>query len=76
MGYAHYDTPRGPAGYDVEDVCHQPGCTEEIDRGVGYLCGDQPGEDGSYGCGWWFCAEHCCEDIESDATPGSRHNRA
>jgi hypothetical protein len=58
MGYACYNTPRGPAGYDVTDTCHQPGCTVEIDRGLDCLCGDQPGEPGNHGCGWWFCAEH------------------
>jgi len=58
MGYAIYETPLGPAGYGVEDVCHEEGCTEEIDRGVAYLCGDQPGRPSERGCGRWFCSGH------------------
>jgi len=58
MGYAVYDTPRGPAGYGIPDVCHTAGCAERIDRGLGFLCGNQPGAADEYGCGWWFCAEH------------------
>lgn len=55
MGYAYYETPLGPAGYSVEDTCHRDGCTEEIDRGLGQLCGDTPGVPDEYGCGEWFC---------------------
>ena len=58
MGYASYDTPLGEAGYAVEDVCHQDGCNEQIDRGLAFLCGDQPGEPCEIGCGRWFCADH------------------
>ena len=58
MGYAIYETPLGPAGYGVEDICHEEGCTEVIDRGVAYLCGDQPGYQSEYGCGRWFCGAH------------------
>ncbi len=58
MGYAVYDTARGPAGYGVEDTCHQDGCSAAIDRGLGYLCGSKPGHGDEHGCGWWFCADH------------------
>jgi hypothetical protein len=58
MGYARYDTPMGPAGYAVEDVCHEDGCSAEIDRGLGYLCGSEPGRPDEHGCGKWFCEEH------------------
>ena len=58
MGYAIYETPLGDAGYGVEDVCHQEGCSEAIDRGLDYLCGDQPGRPSEHGCGRWFCHEH------------------
>jgi hypothetical protein len=58
MGYACYETPLGDAGYGVEDTCHQDGCTESIDRGLAYLCGDQPGRPGEHGCGRWFCGEN------------------
>jgi hypothetical protein len=58
MGYAYYDTPLGPAGYSVEDTCHQVGCDVAIDRGLGFLCGNSPGRSDEVGCGEWFCGEH------------------
>lgn len=58
MGYAYYDTPLGPAGYAVEDTCHEEGCTAEIDRDLGHLCGNNPGSTDEYGCGEWFCDKH------------------
>jgi hypothetical protein len=61
MGYACYEIIRNgetiQAGYSVEAVCEEPGCTEQIDRGLGHLCGDTPGGD-EYGCGGYFCAKH------------------
>lgn len=58
MGYACYDTPLGPAGYAVEDTCHTPNCTTVIDRGLGHLCGSDPGYETESGCGRWYCGEH------------------
>lgn len=58
MGYAYYDTPLGPAGYDVADHCHKLDCQTVIDRGLAYLCGGTPGSADEYGCGKWFCGEH------------------
>lgn len=58
MGYALYDTPMGEAGYSVEDTCHREGCSEEIDRGLSFLCGSTPGTADEYGCGKWFCGDH------------------
>jgi hypothetical protein len=58
MGYARYGTPMGPAGYDVDDVCHEEGCSEAIDRGLDCLCGGVPGYADEFGCGRWFCGEH------------------
>lgn len=61
MGYAHYEITRNgeqiEAGYSVEATCEQDGCEERIDRGLGYLCGADPGGD-EYGCGGYFCGEH------------------
>lgn len=62
MGYAHYTLPDGrEAGYGVAATCDADGCTAEIDRGLGYLCGQEPdgwrAEDDP-GCGRYFCAEH------------------
>ncbi|HEV7451421.1 MAG TPA: hypothetical protein VGO16_08545 [Pseudonocardiaceae bacterium] len=58
MCYARYNTPRGEAGYAVEDVCHEDGCEEQIDRGLTYLCGEQPGVAADGACGRWFCVDH------------------
>ncbi len=61
MGYARYKITRGgetiQAGYDVETVCEENGCTEQIDRGLAYLCGQDPGGD-EHGCGGYFCGSH------------------
>jgi len=58
MGYARYQTALGPAGYGVEDTCHEPGCEETIDRGLAHLCGRIPGSPDEAGCGEWFCGRH------------------
>ncbi len=58
MGYMFYETPLGDAGYGVEDTCHEEGCEEQIDRGLDFLCGDQPGYASYPGCGRWFCGQH------------------
>jgi hypothetical protein len=61
MGNMHYEIYRNgqkiQAGYGVEAVCEQDGCTEEIDRGLYHLCGETPGGD-EYGCGGYFCGSH------------------
>ncbi len=44
-------------GYDVPAICDSPKCNEEIDRGLGYVCGGQP-FGGEKGCGLYFCSEH------------------
>ena len=41
--------------YGVPAVCEHPGCSEEIDRGVTYACGDA---SLGVGCGLFFCDEH------------------
>lgn len=44
-------------GYGVPAWCDYPGCYEEIDRGLSYVCGGEPyGEP--HGCGLYFCAAH------------------
>lgn len=61
MGYAYYEITRNgeeiQAGYSVETVCEEQDCTEEIDRGLYYLCGNTPGGD-EYGCGGYYCGKH------------------
>lgn len=76
MGYAVYEDrdahDRGVerwAGYGVPAICDQPGCDEEIDRGMWFKCGDL-GEDNfgehrggdCMGCGLYFCRAHAFGD--------------
>lgn len=44
-------------GYGVPAECDAPKCDEEIDRGLGYVCGSDI-YGGDYGCGLYFCGEH------------------
>lgn len=44
-------------GYGVPAICDHPGCGEEINRGLGYVCGGEP-YGGDHGCGLFFCGEH------------------
>lgn len=57
-------------GYGVPALCDQPGCGEEIDRGLGCVCGGEP-YGGEKGCGLYFCGDHLAyywteEDEELD----------
>lgn len=60
MGYAFYELCDGrEAGYGVEATCDEDGCDESIDRGLAYLCGDDPHINGDEpGCGQYFCSAH------------------
>ncbi len=44
-------------GYGVPAWCDHPKCNEEINRGLGYVCGNAP-YGGEYGCGLYFCSKH------------------
>ena len=44
-------------GYGVPATCDHPGCGEEIDRGLSYVCGGDA-YGGEHGCGLFFCREH------------------
>lgn len=78
MGNAYYTVTRNDgqqieAGYGVEAVCEQDGCTEQIDRGLAYLCGSTPGapEDG---CGKYFCSHHLYLDWETSSAEPQPQN--
>lgn len=55
-------------GYGVPAWCDHPGCYEEIDRGLAYVCGGDP-YGGEHGCGLYFCykhlyfSEHLCSNL-------------
>lgn len=70
-------------GYGVPAFCDHPGCDQEIDRGLAFVCGDEP-YGGDHGCGLYFCGEHrrgskeikgderaygLCERCEEDEPP-------
>lgn len=59
MGWSiGYDSKWGrDIGYGVPAYCDHPGCTEEIDRGLSYVCGGEP-YGGERGCGLYFCEKH------------------
>lgn len=44
-------------GYGVPAVCDHPGCNENIDRGLAYVCGSDA-YGGEHGCGLFFCEKH------------------
>uniref|UniRef100_UPI002F918ADF hypothetical protein n=1 Tax=Kitasatospora indigofera TaxID=67307 RepID=UPI002F918ADF len=78
MGNAYYTVTRPDgreieAGYGVEAVCEQDGCTAQIDRGLAYLCGSTPGapEDG---CGGYFCSRHLYMDWEMSSVEPQPQN--
>jgi hypothetical protein len=62
-----YDEERKrDVGYGVPAKCDHPGCAADIDRGLGYICGEEPG-GGEHGCGLFICSTHthsnndCCQ---------------
>ena len=61
MGYGYYtrtiDGVERHMGYAVVCECDHPRCHEKIDRGLDYLCGEDPGET-EHGCGRYFCGKH------------------
>lgn len=57
MGYQVYEHQGRDCGYGVPAECDHPDCRTEIDRGVSYLCGGEPG-GGEHGCGLFFCNDH------------------
>lgn len=57
MGYAVYRIGHGRwGGYGVPAYCEHPECSEEIDRGMAFACGGEPGDD--HGCDMYFCEKH------------------
>jgi hypothetical protein len=62
-------------GYGVPAICDYPQCTEEIDRGLGYVCGGGT-YGGENGCGLYFCGRHlhcgsyqACDRCEAGRPP-------
>lgn len=59
-------------GYGVPAICDHPDCNEEIDRGLGYVCGNAPYGGDSH-CGLYFCPRHgggtSCERCDEGLEP-------
>lgn len=50
-------------GYGVPAKCDHPGCDEDINRGIGWVCGAEV-YGGEHGCGLFFCGSHrICGDL-------------
>jgi hypothetical protein len=45
-------------GYGVPAFCDHPGCNNEINRGLAYVCGAEQPYGGENGCGLYFCVKH------------------
>jgi hypothetical protein len=56
MGWSVGSESGRDIGYGVPAQCDHPKCSEEIDRGMSYRCGD--GSHGEVGCGLFFCEKH------------------
>lgn len=80
MGWSigYDDTWKRDIGYGVPAYCDHPGCGEEIDRGLSYVCGSEP-FGGEHGCGLYFCSKHrqfhefdddCCKEVCSRCAKG------
>lgn len=69
------DNHKRDIGYAVPAICDHPECSEEIDRGLGYVCADQEPYGGENGCGLFFCSGHQvnnkqqCERCEAGIEP-------
>jgi hypothetical protein len=73
MGWGNcgHDKDGRPIGYLFKAKCDEPGCNEDIDRGLSFVCGGMHGGD-TYGCGKYFCYTHLhfwsikgCDEIVS-----------
>lgn len=61
-------------GYGVPAYCDYPGCEQEINRGLAYVCCRDRPYGGEHGCGRYYCRRHemltweapDCEDEDGD----------
>lgn len=60
MGYGCYELDGRDCGYGVPAKCDHPDCNEDIDRGLGYVCGGS--NHNEEGCWRFFCGKHANED--------------
>jgi len=60
MGWGYGVVDGRHVGYMVMATCDKLGCNTEIDRGLGYVCGDFPHNlwSDEPGCGRFYCEKH------------------
>ena len=77
MGWAvGYDIKwQRDVGYGVPSICDQPECDARIDRGLGYVCGNDP-FGGEHGCGLYFCDQHLSYRFDDPDDPEIDFGRA
>jgi hypothetical protein len=66
MGWAVGEHEGRWVGYGVPAICDQPTCSEGIDRGLAYRCGDLT----DAGCSRFFCEDHLLGFVEDDEGGG------
>lgn len=64
MGYGVYERNGRFQGYSVPAFCDHSGCLNEIDRGMGYACCENPNH--TQHCGGFYCEEHRYNYIYED----------
>ena len=59
MSWAHCgtDSQGREIGYAIRATCDHLNCSQEIDRGLSYVCGGMHGED-EVSCERYFCERH------------------
>ena len=67
MSWSHCGTDKEgrPIGYAIDAVCDHKDCSNEIDRGLSYVCGGMHGED-EHSCDKYFCSNHLEYTLELD----------
>lgn len=67
MGWAvgYDDTWQRDIGWGVPALCDHPDCNEEINRGLGCVCGGEP-YGGDDGCGLFFCEGHLSYNVSCE----------
>lgn len=58
MGWGNGTVNGIEVGYMVADVCHEPGCDREIDRGLAHACGMWTIDRVEGTCQGFFCGDH------------------
>jgi len=53
-------------GYGVPAECDHPDCDEKIDRGLSFVCGDEPAGRSDKGCGLHFCYGHLSRSLDAN----------